>query len=270
MSAVPKPYNRVHVFGSASSNNPANPIQGTDLDAEYNAVEIALDQTQARLAQIQRDDGQLANGSVGPDQLSPDAIIYIEEIAGDAAQDVIDAGLADMEAIKDQTEALKDEAEAAAAQAQVCADQSCACAAAAADSAEDAEDSAEDSAAEADNAAASADLARYYFEQMDNAMDALMPQTYTFVTSGSTATATLPVSVIDEEFLDVHVDGLLLDPSKYSVAGTTITFTPAIATGKTVVIKIAASSQVMPVYVDDWGFVNESAEFSEDWGSIAA
>jgi hypothetical protein len=105
---------------------------------------------------------------------------------------------------------------------------------------------------------------------MDNAMDALMPQTYTFVTSGSTATATLPVSVIDEEFLDVHVDGLLLDPSKYSVAGTTITFTPAIATGKTVVIKIAASSQVMPVYVDDWGFVNESAEFSEDWGSIAA
>ena len=59
MSQIPKPYDRKHPFGSASSNNPANPIQGTDLDAEFNAVELALDETQARLAEIQRDDGKL-------------------------------------------------------------------------------------------------------------------------------------------------------------------------------------------------------------------
>lgn len=70
MSQVPKPYDRVNPFGSASSNNPSNPIQGTKLDAEFNAIEVSLDQTQARLAEIQRDDGALANYSVGPDQMT--------------------------------------------------------------------------------------------------------------------------------------------------------------------------------------------------------
>ncbi|MNP84140.1 hypothetical protein D3C76_1833230 [compost metagenome] len=54
------------------------------------------------------------------------------------------------------------------------------------------------------------------------------------------------------------------------MAGSTVTFTPPIATGKTVVIKIAGATQIMPIVVDDWGYVYESAEFAEDWGSIAA
>jgi len=269
MSRVPKPYDRVHVFGSESSNNPSAPIQGTNLDAEFNAVEVALDETQARLAQIQRDDGQLANDSVGSDQLNDSAILEVEDAATDAAQEVIDAGLIEIGAIKDEAQVAADAAEASAAQAQVCADQSCACAAASADSAEASEDSAEDSAAEATDAANSADLARYYYEQLDGALASLSPQTITVVTAASTPTINLPVTVSDEEFVDVHVDGLLLDPSKYAISGTTITFTPAIAAGKTVVIKIAASTQIMPVITDDWGWVYESVEFAEDWGSIA-
>ncbi|WP_223518271.1 carbohydrate-binding protein [Pseudomonas sp. BF-R-21] len=77
MSQIPKPYDRVNPFGSASSNNPSNPIQGTKLDAEFNAIEVSLDQTQARLAEIQRDDGALANASVGADQMTLDLLTML-------------------------------------------------------------------------------------------------------------------------------------------------------------------------------------------------
>ena len=96
MSQIPKPYNRVNPFGAASSNNPSNPIQGTKLDAEFNAVEVSLDQTQARLAEIQRDDGKLANESVGPDQLSPAGMTYIK---------------AETQAITDQAQGFRNEAQ---------------------------------------------------------------------------------------------------------------------------------------------------------------
>lgn len=270
MSSIPKPYDRKHVFGAASSNNPANPIQGADLDAEFNAVEVSMDETQARLALIQRDDGQLANGSVGEDQLNDSAIVKIDDAAGQAAQEVIDAGIIEISAIAADAQADADAAAASAAQAQACADQSCACAAASADSAEASEDSAEDSAAEAIDAAASADLARYYYEQLDGVVAGLAPLTVTVVTAASTATIDTGRQITGEEFIDVHVDGLLLDPSKYSVAGSVVTFTPPVPSGHTVVIKVAGATQIMPIVVDDWGFVYESAEFAEDWGSIAA
>lgn len=269
MSSIPKPYDRKHIFGSESSNNPSAPIQGFNLDAEFNAVEVSMDQTQARLAEIQRDDGQLANDSVGKDQLRDDAWEEGEQAAADAAQEVIDEGIAIISGINIQAQDAASRADASADAAEVCRDQACACAAAAEDSADEAQDSAVEAGEEANDAASSADLARYYYELMDDAVAALEPQTIQFVTAGSTASYTLPVSVPDEEFLDVHVDGLLLPPTAYSVAGPTISFTPAIATGKTVVIKIGSSLQIMPVIVEDWGFVNEAIGASEDWGSIA-
>jgi hypothetical protein len=65
------------------------------------------------------------------------------------------------------------------------------------------------------------------------------------------------------------VDGALLPPSAYSVLGSTVTFTPAIASGKKVVIKIAGSVQVMQVLIEDWGYVYEAVGASDDWGSVA-
>lgn len=268
MSQVPKPYDRKHRFGSASSNNPSNPIQGFDLDAEFDAVEVSLDETQARLAQIQRDDGQLANDSVGSDQLNDSAIVEIEDAASDAAQEVIDEGISDISQIMQQTIAYASAAKASAIQSEDCRDQSCACAAAAEDSADAAEDSAVDAENEANDAATSADLARYYYEQMDDAVDALAPKTIQFLTAASTPTYDILVPVSDEEFIDVHVDGLLLPPTAYSVAGSIVTFTPAIAIGKTVVIKIASGLQMMPIYTEDWGFIYEAIGASEDWGAV--
>ena len=67
---LPSPYVRQASFTDWEANHPGEPAPGTSLDAEFNAVQESLDETQARLAQIQRDDGALANDSVGQDQLT--------------------------------------------------------------------------------------------------------------------------------------------------------------------------------------------------------
>jgi hypothetical protein len=67
----PTPYDRQASFTLLASQNPSTPYTGADLDAEFNAVKVTLDELLARLPSIQRDDGDLANASVGPDQLAP-------------------------------------------------------------------------------------------------------------------------------------------------------------------------------------------------------
>lgn len=76
--AQPTPYDRQTSFKLFSVENPDTPHSGTDLDAEYNAVKVALDETQANLALIQRDDGRLANASVGREQLDSSITIGFE------------------------------------------------------------------------------------------------------------------------------------------------------------------------------------------------
>lgn len=69
--AQPIPYDRQANFSNYETLNPTSPKSGTSLDAEFNSVKVSLDETQANLALIQRDDGRLANASVGLDQLAP-------------------------------------------------------------------------------------------------------------------------------------------------------------------------------------------------------
>jgi len=75
--AQPKPYERQYNFQSYQALHPSAPLPGDEVDAEFNAVKASLDETQANLARIQRDDGQLANASVGLDQLAPEVTIGI-------------------------------------------------------------------------------------------------------------------------------------------------------------------------------------------------
>lgn len=63
------PYDRQESFALFSAENPSEPHSGTTLDAEFNAVKVALDDTQQNLALIQDDDGALKRGSVGQAQL---------------------------------------------------------------------------------------------------------------------------------------------------------------------------------------------------------
>lgn len=74
---LPTPYTRQTSFTDWEANHPGEPAPGTSLDAEFNAVQVSITDTQARLAQIQRDDGRLADASVGPDQLDDQVIALI-------------------------------------------------------------------------------------------------------------------------------------------------------------------------------------------------
>jgi hypothetical protein len=56
-------------FTDWEANHPGEPAPGASLDAEFDAILSALQDIQARLASIQRDDGAIANDSVGLDQL---------------------------------------------------------------------------------------------------------------------------------------------------------------------------------------------------------
>lgn len=58
-------YDRQTSFALFSAENPSKPHPGNTLDAEFNAVKLALDDTQQNLAKIQDDDGVLKRGSVG-------------------------------------------------------------------------------------------------------------------------------------------------------------------------------------------------------------
>ncbi|WP_271610170.1 MULTISPECIES: tail fiber protein [unclassified Bradyrhizobium] len=62
------PYDRQNSFALFSAENPTAQQSGTSLDAEFNAVKIAIDDTQQNLALIQDDDGALKRGSVGQAQ----------------------------------------------------------------------------------------------------------------------------------------------------------------------------------------------------------
>ena len=71
-AAQPTAYNPATDFSDFSAANPDTPHSGTSLDAEFNAIELTTDEILRNLELIQRDDGELANGVVGNEQLDAD------------------------------------------------------------------------------------------------------------------------------------------------------------------------------------------------------
>ena len=84
MSAVPTPYDRQANFVTLSQGNGNITVSqiSTQLDAEFDAVNTSLDQTQSRLAEIQRDDGAIAYGVVSAAALAADALALIASNGG--------------------------------------------------------------------------------------------------------------------------------------------------------------------------------------------
>jgi hypothetical protein len=72
MSAPPIPYSRQATFTQFSTEQ--FPTTGQELEAEFNKVAQSIDTTQARLAEIQRDDGKLRNLSVHIDAIDRQVI----------------------------------------------------------------------------------------------------------------------------------------------------------------------------------------------------
>lgn len=65
----PTPYVRASNFANQQAVTPSAPLRGDMVDLELNLVKVSLDETQANLALIQRDDGAIKNQSIGFDQL---------------------------------------------------------------------------------------------------------------------------------------------------------------------------------------------------------
>lgn len=73
----PPTYTRQANFTAEQAANPTGKTPGVSLDAEFNALKATVDQVNTNLAVIQRDDGQLANASVGLVNLKPELVIGI-------------------------------------------------------------------------------------------------------------------------------------------------------------------------------------------------
>lgn len=98
-SQPPDPYLRQFSFTGWSVTHPGEPHQGDKIDLELNEVKQSMDQTQARLALIQRDDGLLRT-----EAFAPGLQAFAEQVASAAAQATYAdnlASLADKELARD-------------------------------------------------------------------------------------------------------------------------------------------------------------------------
>jgi len=67
--AQPTPYERDYDFQGYQSGHPSTPLPGNKVNEEFDAIAAVVDEVLSRIADLQRDDLELANESVGYDQL---------------------------------------------------------------------------------------------------------------------------------------------------------------------------------------------------------
>lgn len=80
MSSVPPPYTPQSNYQTIAAANPGNYIPGSQLDTDYGAISDFTSQVLARLALIQRDDGNVANIAIDFDQLTPAVKAAINDV----------------------------------------------------------------------------------------------------------------------------------------------------------------------------------------------
>jgi hypothetical protein len=103
-SAPAHDYDRQTDFTQFEISYPNSSVRGQDLDAEFNHIERALDETQDRLDLIQRSDGALRNESVHPAALAQDTMDSIGALGASAASAEADRAAA----LRDETQAIRD------------------------------------------------------------------------------------------------------------------------------------------------------------------
>ena len=75
--AQPRDYTRNYNFNDFQTTNPSDPLPASQVDNEFNDVKLTLDDLNANIALIQRDDGKIANASVHKEALSQDALALV-------------------------------------------------------------------------------------------------------------------------------------------------------------------------------------------------
>lgn len=74
----PTKYTRQYDFVSYQNANPNRPLPATKVNADLNAIAASIDEIVEFLKLSHRDDGALANESVGEDQLTADLLAEIQ------------------------------------------------------------------------------------------------------------------------------------------------------------------------------------------------
>lgn len=87
MSQQPTPYSRNYSFSWHQINLPTEPLPGSQVDNELNKISTSINETQARLAEIQRDDGMINPLAIDPSGLiagpvGPQGVQGIQGIQG--------------------------------------------------------------------------------------------------------------------------------------------------------------------------------------------
>ncbi len=77
----PPGYTRQYDFTSFATSNPTTPLPGNKVDLELNTAKQTLDAIRTNLALIQRDDGDLANDSVGVEQMKAEVTLGLNAVA---------------------------------------------------------------------------------------------------------------------------------------------------------------------------------------------
>ena len=73
----PRDYTRQYNFKDFQATSPSSPLPGTEVDAELNSVKLTLDDLNANIAKVQRDDGKLGNTTVHKDAFDQGALAII-------------------------------------------------------------------------------------------------------------------------------------------------------------------------------------------------
>lgn len=77
---TPTAYTRYRDYSQFQSDNPDTDLNGSDLDTDFDRIKTSLDSQTTCLATIRKDDGTLANASVGADQLKTEIITLLNGI----------------------------------------------------------------------------------------------------------------------------------------------------------------------------------------------
>lgn len=75
--AYPTEYERIYDFSDFQEDNPSDPLPANQVDAELDAVKVALDSTQAFVENVVNAEGELAAGVVTPTSLSAAALALL-------------------------------------------------------------------------------------------------------------------------------------------------------------------------------------------------
>ena len=75
--AQPRDYTRQYNFNDFATTDPSSPLPGQQVDNELNAVKLTLDDLNANIELIQRDDGKIRNQTIHKDALDVDALALV-------------------------------------------------------------------------------------------------------------------------------------------------------------------------------------------------